>query len=122
MAGYAIGLDMTLRGPQFQSFRKSIDTYSVMGPWLVTADELPDPSDLELRIAVNGEQRQASRTSRLIYDVPRLIEYASSFYTLYPGDIIMTGTPDGVGPVVAGDVMEATIEGIGTMQVAVRDA
>ena len=122
VAGYAIGLDMTLRGPQFQSFRKSIDSYSVLGPWLVTADELPDPSDLELRIAVNGEQRQASRTSLLIYDVPRLIEYASSFYTLYPGDIIMTGTPDGVGPVIAGDVMEATIEGIGTMHVAVRNA
>lgn len=122
VAGYAIGLDMTLRGPQFQSFRKSIDTYSVMGPWLVTADELVDPADLELRISVNGEKRQASRTSRLIYDVPRLIEYASSFYTLYPGDIIMTGTPDGVGPVVAGDVMHAAIEGIGEMQVRVRDA
>ena len=122
VAGYSIGLDMTLRGPQFQSFRKSIDTYSVLGPWLVTADELPDPSDLELHISVNGVQRQASRTSKLIYDVPRLIEYASSFYTLYPGDIIMTGTPDGVGPVSAGDVMEASIEGIGAMQVAVRDA
>ena len=77
---------------------------------------------MHLSISVNGKQRQASRTSMLIYDVPRLIEYASSFYTLYPGDIIMTGTPDGVGPVVAGDVMEATIEGIGTMRVAVRDA
>lgn len=120
VAGYTIGLDMTLRGPQFQSFRKSIDTYSVLGPWLVTADDLPDPSDLELRISVNGAQRQSSRTSMLIYDVPRLIEYASSFYTLYPGDIIMTGTPDGVGPVGAGDVMEACIEGIGTMRVDVR--
>jgi len=122
VAGYAIGLDMTLRGPQFQSFRKSIDTYSVMGPWLMTADELPDPSDLALQISVNGTLRQTSRTSRLIYDVPRLIEYASSFYTLYPGDIIMTGTPDGVGPVVAGDVMEATVEGVGSMCVAVRNA
>ncbi|AIT82175.1 fumarylacetoacetate hydrolase family protein [Novosphingobium pentaromativorans] len=122
IAGYAIGLDMTLRGPQFQSFRKSIDTYSVLGPWLVTADELTDPSDLELRIGVNGDLRQQSRTRMLICDVPRLIEYASSFYTLYPGDIIMTGTPDGVGPVVGGDMMEATIEGVGTMRVAVRDA
>ncbi len=122
VAGYAIGLDITLRGPQFQSFRKSIDSYSVLGPWMVTADELPDPSDLEIHISVNGEMRQASRTSKLIYDVPRLIEYASSFYTLFPGDVIMTGTPDGVGPILPGDVLDAYIEGIGVMRVGVRDA
>ncbi|HEX9877395.1 MAG TPA: fumarylacetoacetate hydrolase family protein [Gammaproteobacteria bacterium] len=122
VAGYAIGLDMTVRGTEARSFRKSIDTYSVLGPWLVTADEIGDPGDLDLELRVNGELRQSSNTKYLIFDLPRLIEYASSFYTLYPGDILMTGTPEGVGPVRAGDVVAATIEGIGSMTVAVRDA
>jgi 2-keto-4-pentenoate hydratase/2-oxohepta-3-ene-1,7-dioic acid hydratase in catechol pathway len=122
VAGYAIGLDMTVRGTEARSFRKSIDTYSVLGPWLVTADEIGDPGNLDLELRVNGELRQSSNTKYLIFDLPRLIEYASSFYTLYPGDILMTGTPEGVGPVRAGDVVAATIEGIGSMTVAVRDA
>lgn len=122
VAGYAIGLDMTVRGPELPSFRKSIDTYSVLGPWLVTADEVPDPDALELKLSVNGKMRQHSNTRHLVYDVRRLIEFASAFYTLHPGDIIMTGTPEGVGPVVPGDVMVAEIEHIGRMEVSVRAA
>jgi 2-keto-4-pentenoate hydratase/2-oxohepta-3-ene-1,7-dioic acid hydratase in catechol pathway len=122
VAGYTIGLDMTVRGTEDRSFRKSIDSYSVIGPWLVTADEIDDPMDLDLTLTVNGDVRQQSNTRHLIFDVPRLIEYAASFYTLYPGDLIMTGTPDGVGPVTHGDRLVASIEGIGSMTVYVRNA
>jgi 2-keto-4-pentenoate hydratase/2-oxohepta-3-ene-1,7-dioic acid hydratase in catechol pathway len=119
VCGYAIGLDMTMRGAEVPSFRKSIDTYSVLGPWLVTADEVPDPNDLNLSLAVNGETRQRANTRELVYDCQRLIEYASSFYTLYPGDVIMTGTPAGVGPVRPGDVITAEIERIGRLEMRV---
>jgi 2-keto-4-pentenoate hydratase/2-oxohepta-3-ene-1,7-dioic acid hydratase in catechol pathway len=102
--------------------RKSVDSYSVLGPWLVTADEIPNPGELDIEIRVNGEVRQSSNTRNLIFDVPKLIELASSFYTLHPGDIIMTGTPDGVGPVAPGDRLEARIQSIGSMQVAVHAA
>src|SRR5262245_17582930 len=122
VAGYTIGLDITIRGTEDRSFRKSVDTHSVLGPWLVTADEIADPGNLDLEIAVNGEQRQKSNTSRLILGVPELIELASSFYTLYPGDVIFTGTPEGVSPIEAGDEIVATIEEIGTMRVRVRPA
>ena len=122
IAGYAIGLDMTTRGKELQSFRKSADTYAVLGPWLVTADEIPDPNNLDLKISVNGEIRQNSNTQELVYNVEKLIEYTSKRYTLYPGDIIMTGTPDGVGPVEPGDVMTCELEGIGIMDVKVQAA
>jgi len=122
VAGYGIGLDITIRGPEERSLRKSPDTYTVLGPWLVTADELPDPAGLGLQISVNGQLRQKSNTSDLIMDVPQLIEFASSFYTLHPGDIIITGTPEGVGPIAPGDVMSASIDRIGSMQVRVRAA
>ena len=113
VAGYTVALDMTLRGPEFQCFRKSIDTYSVIDPWLVTADEIADPDNLNLWLTVNGQSRQKSNTSFLVYDIARLIEFASSFYTLMPGDIIMSGTPEGVGPVQPGDLIAAGIEGVG---------
>lgn len=113
--GYCIGLDMTVRGPEFPDFRKSADTFSVLGPWIVTADEVSDPNSLDLSIRVNGELRQQSNTKYLIYNVQRLIEYASAMYTLHPGDVIMTGTPAGVSPVTFGDVLEASVSGIGTM-------
>jgi 2,4-diketo-3-deoxy-L-fuconate hydrolase len=122
VAGYAIGLDITIRGPEERSLRKSPDSYAVLGPWLVTPDEVPDPGDLKLRITVNGEERQSSNTKYLILGVPELIEYASSFYTLYPGDIIITGTPEGVSPIQPGDLVSACIEKIGTMDVRVRAA
>lgn len=119
IAGYAIGLDMTIRGPEERSLRKSLDRFSVVGPYFVTADEIPDPENLDLEILVNGQVRQKSNTSRLIFSVAKLISYCSNFYTLYPGDIIMTGTPEGVGPVQAGDVMHAKIEKVGEMTVQV---
>jgi 2-keto-4-pentenoate hydratase/2-oxohepta-3-ene-1,7-dioic acid hydratase in catechol pathway len=122
VAGYTIGLDITIRGSEDRSFRKSADSYSVLGPWLVTADEIPNPGALELQISVNGEIRQKSNTSYLILGVAELIELASSFYTLHPGDVIFTGTPEGVSPIEPGDAIEATIERIGTMHVAVRAA
>lgn len=122
VAGYAIGLDITIRGPEERSLRKSPDSYAVLGPWLVTPDEIPDPGQLDLRIAVNGEERQNSNTKYLILGVAELIEYASSFYTLYPGDILITGTPEGVSPIQPGDVIQAYVERIGTMEVRVRAA
>ena len=120
VAGYAIGLDITIRGSEDRSLRKSPDGYSVLGPWLVTADEVPDPANLDLAVSVNGVERQRSNTRRLILGVAELIALASRFYTLHPGDIIYTGTPDGVGPIVAGDVISASIGGIGSMEVQVR--
>jgi 2-keto-4-pentenoate hydratase/2-oxohepta-3-ene-1,7-dioic acid hydratase in catechol pathway len=94
----------------------------VLGPWLVTADEIADPGALDLQISVNGELRQKSNTRHLILGVPELIELASSFYTLQPGDIVVTGTPEGVGPLMPGNEIVATIEKIGTMNVSVRAA
>lgn len=117
--GYAIGLDMTVRGPELQCFRKSLDTYSVLGPWIVSKDEIPDPNALDLSIKVNGELRQSSNTRYLVYGVERLIEYASSTYTLHPGDIIMTGTPAGVGPVKPGDLLSAEIQSIGRFDIRI---
>lgn len=122
VAGYAIALDMTTRGKELQSFRKSSDSYSVLGPWMVTKDEIEDPNNLDLKISVNGKITQSSNTDQLVYNVQKCIEYTTTRYTVYPGDIIMTGTPDGVGPVEPGDVMTAEIEGIGKMDVAVRAA
>lgn len=120
VAGYSIGLDITIRGGEDRSFRKSPDSYAVLGPWLVTKDEIPDPGALDLSIAVNGETRQASNTRYLILGVAELIEFASSFYTLYPGDIVITGTPEGVSPIFPGDHIVASIEKVGTMEVDVR--
>jgi 2-keto-4-pentenoate hydratase/2-oxohepta-3-ene-1,7-dioic acid hydratase in catechol pathway len=120
VAGYSIGLDITIRGSEDRSFRKSADTYSVLGPWLVTPEEIPDPGHLALRIAVNGEVRQQSNTDNMILGVTELIEMASSFYTLHPGDIFMSGTPEGVGQIAPGDNIVATVEGIGSMEVPVR--
>jgi 2-keto-4-pentenoate hydratase/2-oxohepta-3-ene-1,7-dioic acid hydratase in catechol pathway len=119
IAGYCIGLDMTIRGPEERSFRKSPDSYCVLGPWLVTPDELGDPGNVSLKITVNGETRQDAHTSDFIVKVPDLVAWGSSFYTLHPGDVILTGTPQGVGPVRPGDTMQATLERIGTMRVQV---
>ena len=120
VAGYCIGLDITIRGSEERSLRNSIDSYTVLGPCLVTADEVGSPDDLDLRLSVNGEERQCSNTRFLIKKVAELIEFASGFYTLYPGDVLMTGTPEGVAPLYPGDTIEATIGRIGTMRVAIR--
>jgi 2-keto-4-pentenoate hydratase/2-oxohepta-3-ene-1,7-dioic acid hydratase in catechol pathway len=121
VAGYCLGLDMTVRGREDRSFRKSADGYAVLGPWMVTADELPDPDAVPISIEVNGELRQKSNTSQLIYNCRRLIEFASSFYTLYPGDLIYTGTPEGVSPVKPGDVIVCrSAPVLGELKIAVR--
>lgn len=120
VAGYAIGLDMTVRGPQDRSFRKSADGYAVLGPWLVTSDEIAAPGALDLWLRVGNMQRQRANTRDMLMGIERQIAFASSYYTLHPGDVIFTGTPDGVDSVKPGDVIVAGIEGIGEMRVAVR--
>lgn len=120
VAGYCIGLDMTIRGPEERSLRKSLDTFTVLGPWFVTADEIGDPAGLDLELTVDGEPRQKANTRDLVLDVPTLISWASSFYTLHPGDVILSGTPEGVGPVTPGNTIHAQIAKIGAMDVNVR--
>ncbi len=122
VAGYTIGLDMSVRGTEDRSYRKSFDSFAVIGPWLVTADEFGDPSAVDFELRVNGDVRQKANTRDLIFDIPKLIMHASNAFTLDPGDIIMTGTPEGVGPVKPGDVMDCEIDGIGAMRVQVRGA
>jgi 2,4-diketo-3-deoxy-L-fuconate hydrolase len=120
--GYCVALDMTVRGAEFPGYRKSFDTFAMIGPWVTTADEVPDPNNLDLELTINGEPRQKSNTRFLINDVQWLIEYASSTYTLHPGDIIMTGTPAGVGPVHPGDLMKARVTGLGELSVRIAAA
>ena len=120
VAGYCLGLDVTLRGPEDRSFRKSIDGYSVIGPWLVTPDELGDPQSVRLSLRQNRMLRQDSLTSDMVLGVAELIAFASTFYTLQPGDLLFTGTPAGVGPLRAGDELHAESPQIGAMRVAVR--
>lgn len=120
VAGYLLGLDMTVRGAEERSYRKSPDSYTVLGPWLVTADEVPDPHALTLSLWVNGERRQHSSTAAMTVDIPDLIEFASRAYTLQPGDVILTGTPEGVGPVRPGDELRVACDRIGEMVLRVR--
>lgn len=119
VAGYAIGLDMTVRGAEERSMRKSIDSYSVLGPWLVTADEITDPSQLDFELKVDGVTRQKANTRDLVLSVPELIEMASRFYTLEVGDVIFTGTPEGVGQIEPGNKIDAWIDRIGSMEIDV---
>jgi len=121
VAGYCMGLDITVRGSEDRSFRKSIDSYTVLGPWLTSADEVPDPQKLRLSVRQNGELRQDTSTSDMLWDVARLIEFATSFYTLHPGDALFTGTPAGVGPIRPGDVLVASSDVLGSMEVKVRE-
>jgi 2,4-didehydro-3-deoxy-L-rhamnonate hydrolase len=119
VAGYCVGLDMTVRGAEERSFRKSADSYTVIGPWLTTADEIADPHDLTLWLTLNGKERQRSSTAAMTVRIPRLIEIASSVYTLYPGDLFFTGTPEGVGAVASSDTITAGCEGLGEFTIAV---
>lgn len=120
VAGFAIAMDMVVRGPEDRSFRKSVDTYAILGPWLVTADEIPNPGNIDFHLSVGGELRQKNNTKNLILDLPGQIAWASQFYSLHPGDIIMSGTCAGVNRVGPGDVMHLEFEGIGAMDVPVR--
>ncbi len=94
----------------------------MLGPWLMTVDEVGDPAKLAFSLKVNGEPRQASNTSLMVMSMPRQIAWASSFYTLLPGDIIMTGTCEGVARVVSGDTMTVEFGRIGRMEIPVRAA
>ncbi|ALM76095.1 fumarylacetoacetate hydrolase family protein [Thermococcus barophilus] len=121
--GYTILLDITARDLQWEAKRKGLpwtvakgfDTFAPIGPRIVPKEEL-DPSDLEIGLKVNGEVRQLSRTGKMIFKIPEIIEYISGIMTLEKGDIIATGTPEGVGPLRHGDTVEAWIEGIGVLK------
>jgi 2,4-diketo-3-deoxy-L-fuconate hydrolase len=122
VAGYSLGLDITLRGSEERSLRKSIDSYTVLGPWLITPDEFADLNAVEMSLSLNGSVRQACRVSDMVFSIAQQIAYASRFYTLYPGDLIYTGTPSGVGPIRPGDILHVSGDGLGAMEVGVRDA
>ena len=117
--GYTCLLDITMRGGEDRSTRKSFDTFTPLGPWLVTPDEFGDPTDAELTCVVNGQLRQKANTGQLIWGVAKLIAYYSSVMTLEPGDVITTGTPAGVAPIEAGDQVTAAISSIGELTVDV---
>lgn len=119
--GYAPLLDVTVRSGEDRSTRKSFDTFTPLGPWVTTADEVPDPGDLELRCWVDDELRQHTSTRDLIYDVAELIAYTSHVMTLHPGDVIATGTPAGVGPIAAGQRVAVEIERLGRLEVGVTN-
>ena len=119
--GYAPVLDITVRSGEDRSTRKSFDTFTPLGPWVTTADEVPDPGALELRCWVDDELRQHASTADLIYDVAELVAYTSHVMTLHPGDVIATGTPAGVGPIAAGQRVAVEITGLGRLDVAVTD-
>ena len=121
VAGYSIALDMVVRGTQDRSFRKSIDTYAVLGPWLVSADEVSDPQNLDFFLSVNGEVKQKSNTSLMIMDLATQISWASTYYTLWPGDIIMSGTCSGVSQVKPGDVLRCEIDKIAGCDVRILE-
>jgi 2-keto-4-pentenoate hydratase/2-oxohepta-3-ene-1,7-dioic acid hydratase in catechol pathway len=113
--GYSCLVDVTVRGSEERVARKAGDTFCPVGPWIVTADEVGDPSALRGRLWVNDELRQDANTRDLIVDVPGMIEMASSVMTLYPGDIIASGTPEGVGPIRPGDKVKIEFERVGSM-------
>jgi 2,4-diketo-3-deoxy-L-fuconate hydrolase len=119
VAGYSCALDMTMKEErEFFCFCKSFDTYGVLGPCLVTADEIPDPSALSYQFRVNGELRGERNFRDLTGSPAQLVAFASTAMTLYPGDVILSGAAD-VGPVVAGDVMTLEIPRVGRMDVQV---
>lgn len=120
IAGYTLGLDMTVRGAEDRSFRKSCDGYAVLGPWFVTADEIADPDDVSFTGSVNGEVRQDANTRDQVLDIRDLIVYASEFYTLYPGDVMYTGSPEGVSEVKPGDELHFVCDRIGEFRIKVR--
>ncbi|MEV2248366.1 fumarylacetoacetate hydrolase family protein [Streptomyces sp. NPDC049970] len=117
--GYTCVLDITVRSGEDRSTRKSFDTFTPLGPWIVTADEIPDPDTLDLRCDVGGDTRQRTNTADLIFGVRELIAYTSSVMTLHPGDVIATGTPAGVGPLSHGDRIVLDIERVGRLEVGV---
>ena len=121
--GYTCANDVTARDLQASdgqwSRAKGFDTFCPLGPWIETA---LDAADVQLTTSVNDEIKQNSRTSLLIHDIPTLVSYVTSVMTMLPGDVLLTGTPAGVGPLVAGDSVSVSIEGIGTLTNRVTDS
>lgn len=128
VAGYMNGNDISARDLQFrpgdQWLRgKCLDSFCPLGPWLVSRDEIPDPHDLDIQCRVNGRVLQDSNTGQIIHRIPQLIEYLSEAFTLQPGDVIITGTPHGVGAfrepplwLGDGDLVEVEVDGLGVLQ------
>lgn len=128
VAGYAVGLDMTARDIQLKakekghpwSVAKGFDTFAPLGGF-VPAHEVEDPQNLNIRLEVNGDVRQDGHTGDMIFPVAELIAYASTIFTLMPGDLLFTGTPEGVGPVQPGDRLVARVDGMPALEVGVRE-
>ncbi len=124
ITGYTILNDVTARALQIEDMKskkpwtrsKGYDTFGPVGPYLVPAGYIPDPHSLDIHLTVNGDMKQKSNTSNMVFKIPYLIEFISKYVTLKPGDIISTGTPEGVSEIKDGDIMEAVIEGIGTLR------
>ena len=120
--GYTCFNDVTARDLQSKDVQftrsKGFDTFAPLGPWIVTDI---DPGDLKIELRLNGKLKQSSRTSQLIFGIPRLVSFISRVMTLLPGDLIATGTPSGIGPMKIGDTVEVKIEGIGTLRNTVKD-
>lgn len=127
--GFAVGLDMTARDVQNAAKKKGLpwtvakgfDTFAPVGDF-IAASRVSNPQDLRIRLSVNGEVRQEGTTADMIHSVPELVAYCSSLFTLMPGDLIFTGTPEGVGPVQDGDVLEAEVSGLPKLTVRVKRA
>jgi len=119
VAGYTLLLDMTMRGGEDRSTRKSFDSFTPVGPWFVTPDEAGEPSAMRLRTWVSGVLRQDADVSELIWGIPELIAYASSVMVLQPGDILTSGTPAGIGEVRDGDDIAVEVSGLGKLEVRV---
>ncbi len=121
MFGYTCACDVTARDLQRKDVQftraKGFDTFSPIGPWIET--EL-DPAAQSVRCRVNGQTRQDGPTSQMIFDVPTVVSYVSRMMTLEPGDVILTGTPEGVGPLVAGDALEVEVSGVGVLALRVQ--
>jgi 2-keto-4-pentenoate hydratase/2-oxohepta-3-ene-1,7-dioic acid hydratase in catechol pathway len=117
--GYACLVDIVVRGREERVMRKSFDSFCPLGPWIVTADEVGDPGNLALQLSVNGEIRQQANTRDLIVDIPGMIAMASSVMSLFPGDVIASGTPAGVGPIRSGDRLVSRIGGVGELRLDV---
>ena len=125
--GYTVANDVSARDIQFSDGQwvrgKSLDTFCPLGPWIVTADELPDPQALRLRTRVNGETVQDATTDQMVFSVAELVSYCSRSFTLEPGDVLLTGTPWGCGEFMRpprslsdGDVVEVEVDRIGTLR------
>ena len=122
--GYTVFNDVTARAMQREDLErshpwlrsKSIDTFGPMGPWIVSRDEIADPHALDLELRVNGQVRQRASTSRMTFRIPEIIAFISRHLRLEAGDVIATGTPEGIAPIVPGDVLECSISGIGTLR------